>query len=214
MYDLWVYQALVKAFAFLPWKTQFLHPFQGIWFNSVQKSRITQTGKEVQERTQSFHQNFKLTILLSLFAICNVGISAHASLLATSDVPILFFLHLILSPWMLLMGEPGSLFGSKLELFRWCVTIWANRGTWCQRHGVYRLHYLPILCIKHKRFRSLSEILLYDVWPNVYLITMLKNKNTAIHCSQVAWCLIITSRLTKLPVYADNPILSVIGKMI
>lgn len=91
MYDLWVYQALVKAFAFLPWKTQFLHPFQGIWFNSVQKSRITQTGKEVQERTQSFHQNFKLTILLSLFAICNVGISAHASLLATSDVPILFF---------------------------------------------------------------------------------------------------------------------------
>lgn len=81
MYDLWVYQALVKAFAFLPWKTQFLHPFQGIWFNSVQKSWITQTGKEVQERTQSFHQNFKLTILLSLFAICNVGISAHASLL-------------------------------------------------------------------------------------------------------------------------------------
>lgn len=103
MYDLWVYQALVKAFTFLPWKTQFLHPFQGIWFNSVQKSRITQTGKEVQERTQSFHQNFKLTILLSLFAICNVGISAHASLLATSDVPILFS-----APYLVSLNAPNG----------------------------------------------------------------------------------------------------------
>lgn len=103
MYDLWVYQALVKAFAFLPWKTQFLHPFQGIWFNSVQKSRITQTGKEVQERTQSFHQNFKLMILLSLFAICNVGISAHASLLATSDVPILFS-----APYLVSLNAPNG----------------------------------------------------------------------------------------------------------
>ena len=213
MYDLWVYQALVKAFAFLPWKTQFLHPFQGIWFNSVQKSRITQTGKEVQERTQSFHQNFKLTILLSLFAICNVGISAHASLLATSDVPILFsalYLVSLKAP----NGRTRFSHWEQIGIIPVMRHYMSQPRHLVQRHGVNRLHYLPILCIKHKRFRSLSEILLYDVWPNIYLIAILKNEKTTIHCSQVAWCLIITSRLTKLPVYADNPILSVVGKMI